>query len=174
MIDTFKNESGSAIVAALLMGLALSLAVFIAMDNSLFNSRTMRNSRQYIDNLYRGETGITVACEENRTTWLASASNLFQLTNTVPVGNANVQITDENGNPLTVASYVIARIEIAPTPGTLSDSFPYKLNHQAPPPIGSKSSVRKFEIRRFGIRSTVQPANTLTVESGLYKTFNKY
>ncbi len=180
IIDTFKDDKGSAIIAALLMGLALSLAVFVAMDNSLSNSRMMRNSRQYVDELYNAETGITVAAEENQTTWLRPASNLFQPTSAfsgnegnAQESNLNVQILDENGAQMTVASYVVARIEPIPLAGTLSADFEYHLNHEAPPPIGSGSSPKDFEIRRFGIRSTVQPANTLTVENGLSKTFNK-
>jgi len=180
-MDILNNEKGSAIVVALLMGLALSLAVFIAVDNSLSNSRMMRSNRQYRDNLYRAETGLTVAAEQNQTTWLAPGSALFQATTTFGVGNegnaqesnANVQILNENAAQMTVASYVVARIEPTPLAGTLSDSFDYKMNHQAPPHIGSGSSPRYFEIRRYGIRSTAQPDNRLTVESGLFKTFNK-
>ncbi len=179
-INTVGNDKGSAIIVALLMGLALSLAVFIAMDNSFSNSRMMESNRQYRDNLYNAETGITVAVEENQTTWLAPASDLFRPTSEftanpddAQVSNPNVTILDETGATITVASYVVARIESTPLANTLSDDFDYDINHEAPPLIGSGSSPKYFEIRRYGIRSTVQPENTLTVESGLYKEFNK-
>ncbi len=178
--NTFvNNDKGSAIIAALLMGLALSLAVLIAVDNTISNSRMMRNSRQYVDELYDAETGISVAAEDSASEWLDPASPLFNPTSTyaaTPANaqfNGNAQIWDETPAQILVANYVVARIEFTPQPGTLSESFNYKMNHDAPPRIGSGHSPKDFEIRRYGLRSTAQPANTVTVEAGLSRTFNK-
>ncbi len=178
--NTFvNNEKGSAIIAALLMGLALSLAVLIAVDNTMSNSRMMRNSRQYVDELYDAETGITVGAEDSQGTWLAIGSPLFNPTSTYAGNEANAQfngnalIWDETPAQILVANYVVARIENSPQAGTLSDTFNYDMNHQAPPRIGSGNSPKDFEIRRYGLRSTAQPANTVTVEAGLSRTFNK-
>ena len=59
-IATFNNEKGSAIIVALLMGLSLSLAVFMAVDNSMSNNRMMRGNRQYRDT-------VVIAVAESRT-----------------------------------------------------------------------------------------------------------
>ncbi len=171
--DIINNDRGSAIIIAILMSLALTTTVFIAMENSTTSSRMMRSHRDYRDRLYRAETGITIAQENHLTTWLNSTSNLFNFTNYNDQVGADVSILDENGANLVVASYVIARIESAPPANTTSASLAYMLNHQAPPPIGDGTSPKSFEIRRYGIQSTVAPENTITVESGLSKYFNK-
>ena len=123
-MNMINNDKGSAIIAALLMTLALSLAVFIAMDNSLSNSKMMRSNREYTDNLYKAETGITVAVEEHQTTWLSSASTLFSdTTGNATEGNPNVTIVDENAANMTLASYVVGRIQSSPAVGSFSENF---------------------------------------------------
>lgn len=45
------NENGAAIIIAVLITAALSLAVFIAMDHSVTSSRMMRYTREYREHL---------------------------------------------------------------------------------------------------------------------------
>ena len=180
-----SNNDGAIIIVALLMLVALSLTAFMASDNSLTNSRMMRNNRDYIDNLYRAESGISAAVEEHRKTWLDIDSALFDLdAGSACITNPKVQVEGEDGDPVSIASYQVARIEDYTDSGiagkldedALSRDF-YPLGHRAPPPVGSGTSPANFEIRRYGIRSQAIPRDqspaATTVESGLSKFFNK-
>lgn len=180
------DNDGSIMIAALLMLVALSLAVFMASDNSLTNSRMMRNSRDYRNDLYRAESGISTAVELHKTTWLDSDSDLFDMdAGNASITNNNVQLNDEDGNPIAIASYQIARIENYEDSDidskldddALTRDF-FSLGHTAPPQVGSGMSPANFEIRRYGIDSTAVPRdgsnNSITIESGLSKLFNKY
>lgn len=177
IVQHLKSSEGSTIIVALLMLVALSLAVFMAMENSLTDSKMMRSTRLYRDHLYRAETIISVAAEEHKDIWLDSASVLFDLSSgSAQVDRTDVGLEDVDGNTLTVGDYSVARIENSPQSGSLSEEF-YHLPHQAPPPIGSGYSSESFEIRRYGVfstgRSNVSVSRQVTLQTGLLKMFNK-
>jgi hypothetical protein len=205
------NENGSAIIMAVFIGIALSIAIFMAIESAESDSLLMRRNREYRDNLYRSESVLSIIKEVNRVTWLDPTSNLFtptidyigdpnaeQLTRlrtvdfiTFPnypaglVSAANfLTMLDENGARIDIGICSLARIERMPLGimqdgsgnndpayDTLSEKFP-KLNHKAPPPIGSGASPTHFEIRRYGVNAQALN-NSATIQAGLYKFFNK-
>ena len=180
-----NNNDGAVMIIALLMLAALSLTAFMASDNSLTNSRMMRNNRDYINNLYRAESGISAAVERHQKTWLDFDSDLFDLdAGGVCITNNNVQVKGDDGALISIASYQVARIENYKASdinhklddNALTRDF-YALGHKAPPPIGSGTSPANFEIRRYGIKSKAIPRDgspsSTTIESGLSKFFNK-
>ena len=181
-----SNNQGSTMIVALLILIALSLSVFMAMDGSITNSKMMRNSRDYRDNFYRAETGISVATELAQATWLSPTSLLFDMSDgNAEINNANVEIIDEDGDPIDIAAYEIARIEDYNGKSEIDDKLDadaltrsfYSLAHTSPPPVGSKMSPKNFEIRRYGIHSQANPrkgSGRITLENGLFKLFNKY
>jgi len=183
--NPLKNNDGSTILVALLMLVALSLTAFMASDNSLTNSKMMRNNRDYIDNLYRAESGISAAVELHQQTWLDFDSDLFDLdAGNACITNNTVQIKGEDDTLVSIASYRVARVEDYRDSGinsklddnALTREF-YPLGHRAPPPVGSGTSPANFEIRRYGIQSKAIPRDgspaATTIESGLSKFFNK-
>ncbi len=180
-----SNNAGSATIVALLMLAALSLTVFMAMDTSMMNSSMMRNNRDYRENLYRSESGLTIATENHQNVWLQAASPLFSISaGDAEIIDQDASINDADGNPVRVAQYDIARVEDY-TDGTIDsklaeesltrDFFP--LPHFGPPVIGTGMSARNFEIRRYGIHTRAvdkrDNVTSLTIESGLWKIFNK-
>jgi hypothetical protein len=158
--------------------MALLLASVMAVNMAVSDSSIMRNSRIYRDALCRAETGITVAEETQAESWLASDSDLFDLSQEdAAVAVSGFSIADAAGNDMpAMGSFSIARLESAPSSGSLSERF-YALGHLAPMPSGSGFSARDFEIRRYGILSTGssgQGRSGVTVEAGLYKVFNAF
>ncbi len=182
MKSCLKNsfaENGSAIVMTLLIMAALTLSMLMAINVAFNDSSIMKNSRAYLCDLYRAETGITVAEEEHAGSWLAADSDLFDLSKEDAAVIVNdFTITGPDGEPMpAMGSYSIARIEKAPAEDSPSKAF-YALGHTAPMPAGSGCSAVKFEIRRYGILSTGSseqgPGAGVTVEAGLYKVLNKF
>ena len=183
--NSLQNNDGSIMIVALLLLVALSVTVFMASESSLTNSRMMRNNRAYLDNLYRAESGISMAIQENRDTWLDTGSALFDMDAASAVYTENpVQITDENGNPVNVARYEVARLEDYNGDSDVDNKLDadaltrqfYSMAHTAPPSIGSGMSPKNFEMRRYGIMAQAIPRlgfNSLTLISGLSKLFNK-
>ena len=186
VLKSVNNEQGSIMMVSLLMLAALSVTVFMSMDTSLMNSTIMRNNRDYRDKLYRSESGLSIAAELHRTSWLAGNSILFNLTN----GNADItdqdaNLTNADGNLVRVAQYDIARIEDYNDAtvnsnlhaDALTRNF-FPLPHIGPPEIGSGNSAKNFEIRRYGIHSRAvdrrDDVTPLAIESGAHKLFNKY
>jgi hypothetical protein len=184
--QTINNNRGSTIILALLMMTALSLSAFMAAKISLTDSKLMRSHRDHRDLLYNAETGITVASEDHLTGWLQGSSVLFNLTNwDADISNQGVSIDNEDGDSIDVAQYSVARIEDYVNNATVSSNLNtdaltrsfYPLPHIAPPTIGSGSSPKNFEIRRYGVLSSAidrrNNVTNLTIESGLSKLFNK-
>ena len=181
-----NNDQGSIMIVGLLMLVALSLTVFMSMESSMLNSKIMRSSRDYRDKLYRSESGLSIAAERHRINWLSAASILFNLANNdADILDQDANINDAGGNQVRVAQYDLARIEDyndATINGNLAaDALTrdfYPLPHIGPPAIGSGNSGKNFEIRRYGIHSRAvdrrDDVSSLSVESGLYKIFNKY
>lgn len=172
------GQQGTAIIIAMLVLAALSLASLMAVNMAVSDSSIMRNNRTYRSDLYRAETGITVAGEYHAASWLASDSDLFDLSldeAAVIVNGFTIAGVDGNDMPV-MGKYAVARIESTPAAGSLSERF-YALGHQAPMPIGSGFSARSFEVRRYGILSTgsSKPGRPgVTVEAGVYKVFNAF
>jgi len=172
------HQKGSTMTVTLMIMAVLILSLTMAMNIVVENSGMMRNSRGYRHDLYRAETGITLAVETQAESWLAPDSVLFDLSR----GDAEIQVdgfsvADADGREMPVMGrYTIARIESGAAEDSPSKAF-YRLGHQAPVPPGSGYSAMKFEIRRYGICSTgtskpQNPADGVTVEVGLYKVFN--
>jgi hypothetical protein len=180
VMNKAAGQNGTIIVVTLLILAALTLSALMAVNMAVCDGSVMRNSRMYQCDLYRAETGITVARETHADTWLAPDSVLFDLS----LDNAGItvdqfSIPGVNGEDLpAMGRYVISRIESVPAPGSPSERF-YALSHRAPMPSGSGFSAMNFEIRRYGIISTGsskkdRPGSGVTVEAGLYKVFNRF
>ena len=176
--DVVKHQKGSTMAVTLMIMAVLILSLTMAMNIVVENSGMMKNSRGYRDDLYRAETGLTLAVETQAESWLAADSVLFDLSrDDAEMVVDGFSITDADGREMPVMGrYTIARIESEAAEDSPSKAF-YPLGHQAPIPSGSGYSAMKFEIRRYGIRSTgaSRPKNTadgVTVEAGLYKVFN--
>jgi hypothetical protein len=175
-----KETRGSALMVTMMVMMALLLAAVMAVNMAVSDSIIMRNNRIYRDDLYRAETGVTVARETQADSWLASDSELFDLSRedaAVTVDGFSIAGADGADLP-SMGSYSIARIESDPEEGALSEQF-YALGHRAPMPSGAGYSARSFEIRRYGILSTGssrldRPVRGVTVEAGLYKVFNSF
>jgi hypothetical protein len=165
-------------IITLLVLAALTLSSLMAMNVAVSDGAIMRNNRTYRCDLYRAETGITVAGEHHAASWLAPDSDLFDLSldeAAVMVDDFTIAGVDGHDMPV-MGKYAVARIESAPAAGSLSERF-YALGHQAPMPIGSGFSARSFEIRRYGVLSTgsSNPDRPgVTVEAGVYKVFNAF
>lgn len=179
-LDNRLDHNGSALVLTLLLMAALLLSSLMAMNIAVTDSSIMKNSRSYRTDLYRAETGITLAGETHSESWLASDSALFDLSRedaVVVVKGFFIAGADGDDMP-SMGNYSIARIESDPAVGSLSEQF-YALGHQAPMPVGSGFSAREFEIRRYGVLSTGssrpdRPDAGVTVEAGMYKVFNLF
>jgi hypothetical protein len=52
-----------------------------------------------------------------------------------------------------------------------ANNLPAQL-HKAPPPPGSKYSLKHFEVRRYGVTSTSANGNT-QIQTGVWRVFNK-
>ena len=174
------GQEGTIIVVTLLILAALTLSALMAVNMAVSDGTVMRNTRTYQCNLYRAETGITVAKETHADSWLAPDSVLFDLSlNNAGISVDKFAIPGVDGEDMPVmGSYAIARIESMPEPGSPSEMF-YALSHRAPMPSGAGFSAMNFEIRRYGIiaKGTSEqgkPGAGVTVEAGLYKVFNRF
>ncbi len=179
-VNDRPGQAGTIIVVTLLVLAALTVSSLMAVNMAVSDGTVMRNSRTYRCDLYRAETGITVAKAAHTDSWLASDSILFDLSEgSAGVTEEGFSISGLDGNDLpAMGRYVIARIETVPAAGSLSEKF-YPLSHMAPMPSGSGYSAMNFEIRRYGILSTGsskkdRPDTGVTVEAGLYKVFNRF
>lgn len=177
-INNQFDRNGSVIAITLLIMVALSLSSLMAMNIAVSDSIIMRNSRSYRTDLYRAETGLTLAGETHVESWLSPDSDLFDLSvDDAAVMVEDFSITGVDGDDMpAMGSYAIARIDGAPAAGSLSGKF-YALGHQAPMPAGSGCSAKSFEIRRYGVLATGssrpdKPDVGVTVEAGVYKVFN--
>ncbi len=177
-VSPIGKQKGSVIGITLLMVAALSLSSLMVADLALEDSAMMRNSREYRTGLYRAETGISLAGESHRQTWLAADSDLFdEIAEDAAWVEEGFAVTDKQGSALLdMGRYQIARIEANPAGDSLSENF-YTLNHRAPVHSGAGFSAKNFEIRRYGIISTgfVHGRDPgVTIEAGLSKIFNRY
>ncbi|MFP4444928.1 MAG: hypothetical protein ACLFPD_01610 [Desulfosudaceae bacterium] len=162
---------------AMLVLAALSLSSLLALTMVLNDSAMMRNNRDYRRMLYRAETGLALAAQTHRTTWLAPDSVLFDEDDPQAVFKCNpFTLADKQGNSLpALGRYRIARIQSAPAAGSLSARF-YDISHRAPLTGRAGFSARDFELRRYGIRSTgfdQRGRDGVTIEAGLAKVFNR-
>ena len=179
-VNEAAGQKGTIIVVTLLILAALTLSALMAVNMAVSDGAVMRNSRTYQCDLYRAETGITVARETHADSWLAPDSVLFDLSlDNAAISVDKFSIPGLDGKTMPVmGSYSIARIEGMPEPGSPSEQF-YALSHKAPMPSGAGFSAMNFEIRRYGIISTGTSkqdgtAAGVTVEAGLYKIFNRF
>lgn len=165
-------------VVALTMLVALTLTVFMTMDTTLTDSRMMRYAREYQDNFYRAETGLSYSIERHQDFWLTINSPLFDPTSAFADAedaemNEDIEIIDESDTVIQLGTYRVARIEANPESGFLSDQF-LKMPHRAGPPIGSGYSVSQ-PTRRYGIQSTGSgdgSNRSVTLEVGVFKVFH--
>lgn len=179
-VKEVSGQKGIIVIVTLLVLSVLTLSSLMAINMAAGDGAVMRNSRVFRSNLYRAETGITVAGESHSDSWLAPDSILFDLSQKdAGVRVDSFSLTGPDGKDIpSMGRYVLARIERGPASGTVSEQF-YPLNHKAPVPSGSGYSAMNFEIRRYGILSTGSANNNgsnagVTVEAGLYKVFNRF
>jgi len=171
------RQAGSVMAMAMLVLAALTLSSLLALTMVLNDSAMMRNNRDYRRTLYRAETGLALAAQTHRTTWLDPDSVLFDEDDSQAVFERNpFTLADAGGNNLpAMGHYRIARIESAPASGSLSAQF-YAIGHRAPLTGRAGFSARDFELRRYGIQSTGfdrRGREGVRIEAGLAKVFNR-
>lgn len=206
------NKEGSVIIAVILILAGLSVVVFMASDDSITGNRLIKLGREYRNNTYRADTGVSLAIESHKETWLKSDSELFDLGNDTysydvsndtdldddgsgnkilikdssgtavakVAGGTIIELTDGAGALMgeqgRVGKYEIARIELSPASGSMSEKF-YKIPHTGQPLPGTGFSPKNFEIRRYGIVSTGEEEagseKKVENEAGLFKYFTK-
>lgn len=165
-----NNENGSVIVLALIMVVLLSLLGMAVSRTSSIDVQVASNETAALQDLYKAESADKYALETT-STWMTDAF-LAQTTS----GSYGPWDVDLDNNLTNDATVEIRCIELSGTPiAALSqdaNNLPL-IRHIGPPPIGSKSSLSKFVIRRYGITSKSLTSNT-TVQIGAYKLFNKF
>ncbi len=165
-----NNENGSVIVLALIMVVLLSLLGMAVSRTSSIDVQVASNETAALQDLYQAESADKYALETT-STWMTDGF----LASAVTAANDKRDV-DLDGNSVNDATVEIRCIELSGTPiASLSqdaNNLPL-IRHIGPPPIGSKSSLSKFVIRRYGITSTSLTSNT-TVQIGAYKLFNKF
>jgi Tfp pilus assembly protein PilX len=165
-----NNENGSVIVLALIMVVLLSLLGMAVSRTSSIDVQVASNGSRALQDLYQAESADSYALETS-STWMTDAF-LAQST----AGSYGPQNVDLDGDLANDATLEIRSVNLSGTPsGTLStdaNNLPL-IRHIGPPPAGSKSSLSKFVIRRYGITSTSLNSNT-KVQIGAYKLFNKF
>jgi Tfp pilus assembly protein PilX len=163
-----KNENGSVVVLALVMVVLLSLLGMAVTRTSSIDVQVASNEGQATQDLYQAESADSYALETT-SNWLTDG---FLAADTAASDKRNVDL-DGGGDDATVE---IRCITITPTTiagfSNEANSLPL-MQHIAPSPIASASSLGKFVVRRYGITSKSLKSNT-QVQIGVYKFFNKF
>jgi Tfp pilus assembly protein PilX len=165
-----KNENGSVVVLALILVVVLSLLGMAVSRTSSIDVQVASNETRALQDMYQAESGNHWALEATGT-WLTDAF-LAQST----AASYGPQDVDSDGDGNTDNRLEIRCIEItgASVAGLSNEANDVpKMQHIAPPPIESASSLGQFVIRRYGITSTSLKSNT-QVQIGAYKLFNKF
>jgi hypothetical protein len=160
--DTISNESGFALVAALLILAVMTIIGIAATTTSTIEMQIAGNENQYTGTFYNNE-GVLINTIENPSLWLT---------------------TDFLTDGETVASYSVVSgdttteircIESTDTAiSVLSDGandLPARL-HRDSPPSGSGYSMKHFEVHRYGITTTTVSGD-IRIQTGVWKVFNK-
>lgn len=167
-----NNENGSVIVLALIMVVLLSLLGMAVSRTSSIDVQIASNEAAALQDLYQAESADKYALETT-STWMTDG---FLASDPTTAGASDKRDVDLDNDAVNDATVEIRCIELSGTPitGLSTDANDLPLiRHIGPPPIGSKSSLSKFVIRRYGITSTSLASNT-TVQIGAYKLFNKF
>jgi hypothetical protein len=165
-----NNENGSVIVLALIMVVLLSLLGMAVSRTSSIDVQVASNETAALQDLYQAESADKYALETT-STWMTDGFLASAVTTA-----KDKRDVDLNNDAVNDATVEIRCIELSGTPvaGLSQDANNLPLiRHIGPPPIGSKSSLSKFVIRRYGITSTSLTSNT-KVQIGAYKLFNKF
>lgn len=179
------NERGSVVVLALIMLVLLTLLGMAVTRTSSIEVQIASNDQQAVDCLYTAESADHYAIELTNT-WLTDA---FLIANDIDaqviIDDANLDIdgdgtddanVDIDGDGTGDFQIEIRRIYSGlPHAGTLStaaNNLP-GMPHISIPPIDSPYSLKKYEIRKFGITGTASNGCSI-VQLGTYKAFNKF
>ena len=171
------NKQGGILIAVLIIVIVLSVAASFLVRAAVSDNKVMRNIRNYRENFNKADSGINFLRRADNS-WLLSSSPLLDDENSDPViSNSNFLIKNCENDLVNLCEYKISRIQNDPDEKIKnnSDEF-FIMPHKAPCVCGLGTSGKKFEVRRFGIKTisrNKQWKGCVSIEAGLYKFFPK-
>jgi len=187
--DLKNNNSGSVMIATLMLIAILTIAVSFVMNISLTDSAISRNIRIFSNNF--NKTDSIMKCETAPkivSGWLSPSSILFDMTKSDAKVEKDLIIKIDNKvkkdlkiegdkKEIELGKSVIQRIEEKPSPLPSGYSNPfYESKHIDLPPVYSRTSPKNFVIRKYGILATSEDKafnGKVTMEAGYYLLFPK-
>ena len=171
-----RNQEGSVIVLSMVLLVLLTILGISATRTSTIEVQIASNERQAVQNQYQAESGNHYALEISNTwmtdTFLTTADNAAFVDPSV-IPSLAVDTDSDGTNDATIE---IRCIETTSTPiGGLSDganNLPAQ-QHISSPPAGSGTSLKYFEVRKYGITATSTNGGN-QIQIGAYKIFNKF
>ncbi|MGM5483232.1 MAG: pilus assembly PilX N-terminal domain-containing protein [Nanobdellota archaeon] len=170
-MSIFKSEQGGIMIAVLMIIVVLTLSSVFLINTSISENKTVRNLRTYKSSFYKSDSGLSFL-RKSETSWIKS-SDFFDPSEDDPVIINNLSVELADNSVIDFCKYKIAKIQSNQEDN--SKEF-YSLSHIAPPPSGSGTSVKKIQVRRFGIETTASDEvwkGSVTVNAGVQKYFPK-
>ena len=171
-----RNEEGSVIVLSMVLLVFLTILGISATRTSSIEVQIASNERQATQNQYQAEAGNHYALEISNTwmtdNFLTTAANAAFVDSSVDP-SLDVDIDADGTNDATIEIRCIE--STGTTIASLSDGandLPLQ-KHITSPPVGSGTSLKYFETRKYGITATSTNGGN-QIQIGVYKIFNKF
>jgi len=170
-MNIFKDQNGGIMITVLMIIVVLTLSSVFLINTSISENKTVRNLRTYKNSFNKSDSGLSFLCR-SETSWTKD-SDLLDPDANDPLFENEISVILENGSEISICEYKIAKIQSSAEDNSKKH---YQLSHTAPAPSGSGTSVKKIQIRRFGIETTARDEvwkGSVTVNSGVHKYFPK-
>lgn len=177
MTNPYLDNKGGVLITVLIIMVILTIASAFLVQTSILDNKMVRNLNLYKDNFNRADNGINYlkAIDDS---WLAPSSSLLDLSEDDPVINKSITSIPIYGmEDVCFCKYKIARIQEDPDDKIMNNSEEFFIMpHIAPPMTGSGTSLKKFEMKRFGIKTesiNKDCFGCVKIEAGVCRYFPK-
>lgn len=169
LLNTVGNERGMVLVVAVLMLTVVTIIGIAALSTSDTELQVSANEKLLAGQFYDVEAA-QIDTWENRPTWMTTPFLTADQDDEVAASYSSSVDTDGDGtDDSTVDINYIQDVDLG---DAAANNLPVQ-RHIGPPPTGSGYSIKHFEARKYGIRTTSLTGNT-QVQTGVFMVFNKF
>lgn len=163
--DTVVREDGYILLLVVVVLLVVTVIGIAATQTTITEMKIAGNEKFRINEFYNAEGGLVDTIERSddwmTDDFLTASQTTAKYTTTWGPNKATVEIRCIQ-DPAAVVAGLSAAANKVPVQA-----------HIGPPPVGSGSSAKSFEVRRYAVTATSTSGNS-QLQIGIWKVFNKY